>query len=179
MSGERVVIHHLSGDGLRGRSVDTARLVDADQFFPFKIRLLFKFDGLAGEVRLLRIRLGADRDIFTCGHGHSSGHKSCRTCKQHLSATSGCGSHANNQTGGRDYSVVRAENCCAKPSYVLCPVPLTMEYWHYVSLSMSQVNRWSNQVSLVLEFIYLGLFLLECLKKSESDGENNRPEYNP
>jgi hypothetical protein len=57
MSGERVVIHHLSGDGLRGRPIDTARLVNPDKFLPLEVRLLLQFCDFSREVCLLRICL--------------------------------------------------------------------------------------------------------------------------
>jgi len=68
------------------------------------------------EVRVFRIRLGADRDVLASGHGHRARDEPCDPGDED---TASCGSRrrdANDEARCRDQTVVRAEDRGAKPA---------------------------------------------------------------
>lgn len=77
------MVSHLQ----RQLRLDPAIHIDLGKLLPLELRLIRQFFSLPGEICLLGIGLGTDRDIFAGGHRHGARHKARDTRNQDV----GCG----------------------------------------------------------------------------------------
>ena len=108
--------HQLFGNLPRQGRFDAPGCVDGCQLNDLGLWISGEFGRLAGEIGLLRIGLGADRDVFARGHRHGAGHQSGHAGDQHAAARGLGGGHADHQAGGRDEAVIGPENSGAQPA---------------------------------------------------------------
>src|ERR1017187_485129 len=85
-----------------------------------------------------------NRDIFTCGHRHGPRNQPCHSCHQYTLVRSMRGGHSEHQASGRQYSVIRTENCSTQPANAIGAVPFDLTFWHSLvpqpSLAFSVAN---------------------------------------
>ena len=89
-----------------------------------RLGVLLELALFPGEVGALDVGLRADRDVFAGGHGHGAGDETRDAGGQHGAATAARGRDPDHEAGGRDDSVIRAEDGGAQPARAASRVPL-------------------------------------------------------
>ncbi len=116
MRAQRVLTGEPLGDLTRQRRFKAPLHIDACQLAQLGVGLVPQLLHLPREIGPLGVRLGADRDIFTCGHRHGAGHQRRHAGQQDLAAPLGRGGHAQDQAGRGDDAVVGPEHRRAQPA---------------------------------------------------------------
>jgi hypothetical protein len=119
MGAEGVVSHQLFGHGSGRVGLDPTRDIDTRQLVQLGLRRSGQFGRLSGQIGLLRIGLGADRDIFASGHGHGAGDQS-GDARNHNRALRGLGGgDADDQACSGDEAVVSPKDSGSQPADTL------------------------------------------------------------
>jgi len=103
------LLHQLFGDLAGQIRLDASPHVDVGQLIVLEFDILAELLPLSREIRLLGIRLRADRHILACRHRHGSSHKSSNSRDQNIAGGSSRCCDADDQARSRDDSVIGAE----------------------------------------------------------------------
>ena len=115
MRAERVLRHQLRRDFGGELRVEAAFDVDRSEFPVLGVDVGLEFPALAREIRMFRVGLRTDGDVFAGRHGHRAGDEPGEPGDQHGAAVGAGGRDADYEAGSRDDPVVRAEDRRAKP----------------------------------------------------------------
>ena len=98
--------------GAESRAIDLhgALAPDGNRLLELCLRRFRQLAGLAGKIGLFRIGLGTDRDVFSCRHGHRTGHEASQPRDQDLRLSRSCRGDADNEARSRHQSVVGTEH---------------------------------------------------------------------
>ncbi len=115
MSAERILRHQLRRNFRGEPRIEAAFDVDRCKLPVFGVEVVLEFLAFTREIRVFRVGLRADRDVFTRRHGHRAGHEAGKAGDQDGAAVSTGGGDADYETRCRDDSVVRTKDRRPKP----------------------------------------------------------------
>jgi hypothetical protein len=116
------LVRNLSGQ----RFIEAAMDVNLRQLLTLEVRVYGEFTLFAGDVGTLGIGLGADRHVFACRHRQGTSNQSGKSGQKDRSPVGRGGSDADQETGGRDDTVIGTEDSGAKPANPFDSMPLLM-----------------------------------------------------
>jgi hypothetical protein len=105
------LIRNLDGEG----AIETAAHVDPSQLSSLSLGGSCELAALARQVGALGIGLGADRDILTSGHGKGPGGETSDRSEQNGAPAGSSRCDPDDQTAGRDETIVGTEHGCPEP----------------------------------------------------------------
>jgi hypothetical protein len=114
--GESIVLHELMRDLARKLWLETAIHIDIREFVFFEVIVLLEGPLFELEIRALRIRLRADRDIFARRHRHGASDEAGRAREQDIFLGRLCRCDADDETGRRNDAVICAKYGCTQPA---------------------------------------------------------------
>lgn len=104
------------GDGAGQGVIETTFDIDGGELIPFVDGRADELAALPGNVRLDRVRLGADGQVLPCRHGHGPRHKATAAGGHHFEGRWPRRSDADDQASRGNDPVVGAENDCSQPT---------------------------------------------------------------
>ena len=107
---------------------EAAADVDCGELAVFRLRIVREFAPLPREVGALAVGLRADGDVLARRHGHGARDEAGEPGGQHGGAVGAGGRDSDQEAGGRDDPVIRAQDGSAKPARTVRPVPLP-HFW--------------------------------------------------
>ena len=116
MCAERVLGHQLFRDFGGKLRVEAALDVDRRELPVLGVDVGLELLALARKIRMLGVRLRADRDVFAGRHRHRAGHEAGEPGHHHGAAVRAGGGDADHEACGRDDAVVRAEDRRPEPA---------------------------------------------------------------
>jgi hypothetical protein len=126
MGTDGVMRRQLLGHLPRQAGLQPPADVDGCQFMQLRGRILLEFRPLARQVGILGVRLRMNRDIFTSGHRHGSGHQPRDTGHQNVAVTRAGSRDTDHEAGCRHDAVVGAQHRGAQPADALGAVTFSV-----------------------------------------------------
>jgi hypothetical protein len=116
MGPQRIVFHQLVGHLACERWIQPSLYVDRRELRMLVDWVGSKFSSLALDIRLFRVCLRTDRNVFASSHRHCSSDQACDSGHQNVAISGICRCHSDNKARGGNDPVIGAKNGSSKPS---------------------------------------------------------------